>query len=61
MKVKGKLKEGDVVVVSGAAGATGSIAGQIARIKGASKVIGICGTEHRSHIHSINPPVSLQS
>lgn len=39
----GKVKEGDVVLVSGAAGATGSMVGQIARIKGASKVIGIAG------------------
>jgi hypothetical protein len=38
-----KLKEGDVVVVSGAAGATGSAAGQIAKIKGAGKVVGIAG------------------
>jgi NADPH-dependent curcumin reductase CurA len=38
----GRLKEGDTVVVSGAAGAVGSIAGQIARIKGA-RVIGIAG------------------
>jgi NADPH-dependent curcumin reductase len=39
----GRVKEGDVVVVSGAAGATGSTVGQIARIKGAAKVIGIAG------------------
>jgi len=39
----GAIKEGDVVVVSGAAGATGSVAGQIARVKGARKVVGIAG------------------
>ena len=38
----GQPKSGETVVVSGAAGATGSIAGQIARIQGA-RVIGIAG------------------
>jgi len=38
----GKIKEGETVLVSGAAGAVGSIVGQIAKIKGC-KVIGIAG------------------
>lgn len=38
----GKIKEGDVVLMSGAAGAVGSVAGQIAKIKGC-KVVGIAG------------------
>lgn len=38
----GKIKEGDRVLVSGAAGAVGSVVGQIAKIKGC-KVVGIAG------------------
>jgi len=38
----GKPKEGDTVVVSGAAGAVGTVVGQIAKIKGC-RVIGIAG------------------
>jgi len=37
------VNEGDNVLVSGAAGATGSVAAQIARIRGAGKVVGIAG------------------
>ncbi len=43
----GRVKEGDTVVVSGAAGATGSTVGQIARIKGAARVVGIAGTDEK--------------
>ncbi|WP_019668415.1 NADP-dependent oxidoreductase [Eudoraea adriatica] len=42
----GKIKEGDIVVVSGAAGAVGSIVGQIAKIKGC-RVIGIAGGQKK--------------
>ena len=38
----GEIKKGDIVLVSGAAGAVGSVVGQIAKIKGC-KVIGIAG------------------
>ena len=38
----GQIKEGETVVVSGAAGAVGSVVGQIAKIKGC-KVVGIAG------------------
>ncbi|MFI9200505.1 NADP-dependent oxidoreductase [Streptomyces sp. NPDC053048] len=39
------FKEGDTVFVSGAAGAVGSVVGQIARLKGAKRVIGSAGSE----------------
>ena len=42
----GKVKEGDFVVVSGAAGATGSVVCQIAKLKGA-KVLGLAGSDDK--------------
>lgn len=42
----GQIKEGEVILVSGAAGAVGSVVGQIARIKGC-KVIGIAGGKEK--------------
>ena len=39
----GEVREGDTVLVSGAAGATGSVAAQIARLRGAERVVGIAG------------------
>jgi NADPH-dependent curcumin reductase CurA len=42
----GKIKAGDTVVVSGAAGATGCLAGQIAKIKGC-RVIGTAGGKEK--------------
>ena len=41
------FKEGDAVFVSGAAGAVGSQVGQIARLKGASRVIGSAGSAEK--------------
>ncbi|KSU61503.1 NADP-dependent oxidoreductase [[Bacillus] enclensis] len=42
----GQPKAGETVVVSGAAGAVGSVVGQIAKIKGA-RVVGIAGSEEK--------------
>jgi len=43
MSVDGNTKR--TLVVSGAAGACGSLAGQIGRLEGADLVVGICGTD----------------
>ena len=43
----GQPKEGDVVLISGAAGATGSVVGQLAKLKGCSKVVGIAGSQEK--------------
>ena len=42
----GQPKEGETVVVSGAAGAVGSVVGQIAKIKG-TRVVGIAGSDEK--------------
>ncbi|KAL6711788.1 hypothetical protein ACN47E_002831 [Coniothyrium glycines] len=42
----GNVKKGDFVVVSGAAGATGSVVGQIAKLKGAT-VLGLAGEDSK--------------
>jgi NADPH-dependent curcumin reductase CurA len=43
----GAMQEGDTVVISGAAGAVGSVAGQIAKAKGAANVVGIAGGQDK--------------
>lgn len=41
------MKEGDAVFVSGAAGAVGTAVGQLARLRGASRVVGSAGTDEK--------------
>lgn len=43
----GQPRPGDTVVVSGAAGATGSVVGQLASIEGAGTVVGIAGSAEK--------------
>ena len=47
LRYAARLAEGDVVFVSGAAGAVGSLVGQIARLLGASRVIGSAGSPEK--------------
>lgn len=42
-----EFKEGDTVFVSGAAGAVGSVVGQLAKLKGAKRVIGSAGSDEK--------------
>ncbi|RJQ68845.1 NADP-dependent oxidoreductase [Pseudonocardiaceae bacterium YIM PH 21723] len=42
-----EFKEGDTVFVSGAAGAVGSLVGQLAKLKGAKRVIGSAGSAEK--------------
>ncbi|EPE05097.1 nadp-dependent leukotriene b4 12-hydroxydehydrogenase [Ophiostoma piceae UAMH 11346] len=48
MKVAEGIKPTDTVVISGAAGATGSVVGQIAKILGAKRIIGIAGSDDKT-------------
>jgi NADPH-dependent curcumin reductase CurA len=45
----GQPRSGETVVVSAAAGATGSVAGQIARIQGA-RVVGVAGSDEKNRL-----------
>ncbi|UKD59881.1 NADP-dependent oxidoreductase [Amycolatopsis sp. FU40] len=45
--VSAEFKPGDTVFVSGAAGAVGSLVGQLARLKGAKRVIGSAGSAEK--------------
>lgn len=47
VREKGHVTKGQTMVISGAAGACGSIAGQIGRLDGCSTVVGICGSEEK--------------
>jgi hypothetical protein len=42
-----EFRDGDAVFVSGAAGAVGSLVGQFARLRGASRVVGSAGTAEK--------------
>ncbi|MFE6870363.1 NADP-dependent oxidoreductase [Kitasatospora sp. NPDC057692] len=44
------IRAGDVVFVSGAAGAVGGVVGQLARLKGAARVIGSAGSDEKAEL-----------
>ncbi|MFH8410255.1 MDR family NADP-dependent oxidoreductase [Streptomyces sp. NPDC018019] len=46
----GEVREGDTVFVTSAAGGVGSLAGQIARLRGAARVIGSTGSQRKADI-----------
>jgi NADPH-dependent curcumin reductase CurA len=48
--VAAEFKAGDTVFVSGAAGAVGSLAGQIAKLKGAARVVGSAGGPEKARL-----------
>ena len=50
LRVRGELRDGDVVFVSAAAGAVGSAAGQFARLLGAGRVIGSAGGAEKAKL-----------
>jgi NADPH-dependent curcumin reductase CurA len=47
LMAKAQVREGDVVFVSGATNGVGALAGQIARLSGAAKVIGSTGSKEK--------------
>ncbi|CAL4155577.1 unnamed protein product, partial [Meganyctiphanes norvegica] len=47
---KAEIKGGETMVVSGAAGAVGNVAGQLAKSMGVKRVIGICGTDEKCNL-----------